>query len=315
MEPIRHYVDQEVKQEPSVAPEPQKKSKHKKRRSWGPGLLLLLPILLFIFGFFVVPMLYILYLSFISTDDINGAGAVYSLQNYTQFFTDSYYLTSLWLTVKISLYTVIVSLILAYPVALTMAKSSPRIRGYIALLIASPLLVSIVVRNFGWYLLLLPNGTINQLLTSLGIIDTPLKLLFSEIGVVIGLSNAYLPFMILAIATSLYNIDPSLDKAGAILGASPIRSFFSITLPLSLPGIVSGCVLVFSLSMSAYVTPALMGGANVPVMPVVAYDQINNLLRWTFGSAISYVLLATTLITVFVFTRAFEISKFKEVFR
>ncbi len=315
MEPIRHYVDQEVKQEPIEAPEPQKKSKHKKRRSWGPGLLLLLPILLFIFGFFVVPMLYILYLSFISTDDINGAGAVYSLQNYTQFFTDSYYLTSLWLTVKISLYTVIVSLILAYPVALTMAKSSPRIRGYIALLIASPLLVSIVVRNFGWYLLLLPNGTINQLLTSLGIIDTPLKLLFSEIGVVIGLSNAYLPFMILAIATSLYNIDPSLDKAGAILGASPIRSFFSITLPLSLPGIVSGCVLVFSLSMSAYVTPALMGGANVPVMPVVAYDQINNLLRWTFGSAISYVLLATTLITVFVFTRAFEISKFKEVFR
>ena len=315
MEPIRHYVDQEVKQEPIEAPEPQKKSKHKKRRSWGPGLLLLLPILLFIFGFFVVPMLYILYLSFISTDDINGADAVYSLQNYTQFFTDSYYLTSLWLTVKISLYTVIVSLILAYPVALTMAKSSPRIRGYIALLIASPLLVSIVVRNFGWYLLLLPNGTINQLLTSLGIIDTPLKLLFSEIGVVIGLSNAYLPFMILAIATSLYNIDPSLDKAGAILGASPIRSFFSITLPLSLPGIVSGCVLVFSLSMSAYVTPALMGGANVPVMPVVAYDQINNLLRWTFGSAISYVLLATTLITVFVFTRAFEISKFKEVFR
>lgn len=315
MEPIRHYVDQEVKHEPIVAPGPQKKSKHKKRRSWGPGLLLLLPILLFIFGFFVVPMLYILYLSFISTDDINGAGAVYSLQNYTQFFTDSYYLTSLWLTVKISLYTVIVSLILAYPVALTMAKSSPRIRGYIALLIASPLLVSIVVRNFGWYLLLLPNGTINQLLTSLGIIDTPLKLLFSELGVVIGLSNAYLPFMILAIATSLYNIDPSLDKAGAILGASPIRSFVSITLPLSLPGIVSGCVLVFSLSMSAYVTPALMGGANVPVMPVVAYDQINNLLRWTFGSAISYVLLATTLITVFVFTRAFEISKFKEVFR
>ncbi len=315
MEPIRDYVDQEVNNKTIVAPEPQKKSKYKKRRSWGPGLLLLLPILLFICGFFVVPMLYILYLSFISTDDINGAAAVYSLQNYTQFFTDSYYLTSLWLTVKISLYTVIVCLILAYPVALTMAKSSPRIRGYIALLIASPLLVSIVVRNFGWYLLLLPNGTINQLLTSLGIIDTPLKLLFSEVGVVIGLSNAYLPFMILAIATSLYNIDPSLDKAGAILGASPIRSFLSITLPLSLPGIVSGCVLVFSLSMSAYVTPALMGGANVPVMPVVAYDQINNLLRWTFGSAISYVLLATTLLTVFVFTRAFEISKFKEVFR
>ncbi|MDQ0860975.1 ABC transporter permease [Bacillus sp. V2I10] len=315
MEPIRHHDHQEINH-PSISKSViLTGSKRKKRRSWVPGLLLLLPILLFIFGFFVVPMLYILYLSFIATDNLGGTEAAYSIKNYVQFFTDNYYLSSLWLTVKISLYTVLLSLILAYPVALTMAKSSPRVRGYIALIIASPLLVSIVVRNFGWYLLLLPNGTINQTLLNLGIINTPLKLLFSELGVVIGLSNAYLPFMILAIATSLYTIDPSLEKAGAILGASPIRSFLSITLPLSLPGIVSGCVLVFSLSMSAYVTPALMGGANVPVMPVVAYDQINNLLRWTFGSAISYVLLATTLVTVIVFTRSFEISKFKEVFR
>lgn len=319
MESVRHYAHQEVTQEPPVTPkqetDPEKGKQRKKKKAYVPGLLLLLPILLFIFGFFVVPMLYILYLSFIYTDSPTATNAVFSLKNYILFFTDSYYLSSLWITVKVSLYTVLVSLLLGYPVALTMAKSSPRIRGYIALLIAAPLLVSIVVRNFGWYLLLLPNGTINSILTSLGIIDSPLKLLFSEIGVVIGLSNAYLPFMILAIATSLYNIDPSLERASAILGASPLRSFFSVTLPLSLPGIISGCVLVFSMSMSAYVTPALMGGANVPMMPVVAYDQINNLLRWTFGSALSYVLLATTMIMVTVFTRGFEKSKFKEVFR
>lgn len=319
MESVRHYAHQEVTQDPPITPkqetDPGKGKQRKKKKAYVPGLLLLLPILLFIFGFFVVPMLYILYLSFIYTDSPNATNAVFSLKNYILFFTDSYYLSSLWITVKVSLYTVLVSLLLGYPVALTMAKSSPRIRGYIALLIAAPLLVSIVVRNFGWYLLLLPNGTINSILTSLGIIDSPLKLLFSEIGVVIGLSNAYLPFMILAIATSLYNIDPSLERASAILGASPLRSFFSVTLPLSLPGIISGCVLVFSMSMSAYVTPALMGGANVPMMPVVAYDQINNLLRWTFGSALSYVLLATTMIMVTVFTRGFEKSKFREVFR
>ena len=315
MEPVRNYADQEVRKQGKVKAEPEKKSKVKKRRSWIAGLLLLVPILLFIFGFFVVPMLYILYLSFISTDQLNSSGAVFSLQNYITLFTDSYYLSSMWLTVKISLYSVLVSLILGYPIALTMAKSSLKVRGYITLLIASPLLVSIVVRNFGWYLLLLPNGTINQVLMNLGLIHKPLNLLFSEIGVVIGLSNAYLPFMVLAIVTSLYNIDPSLEKAGAILGASPLRSFFSITLPLSLPGIVSGCVLVFSLSMSAYVTPSLMGGANVPMMPVVVYDQINNLLKWTFGSALSYVLLFVTLLSVFIFTRAFEKSKFREVFR
>lgn len=314
MEPVRHHADQEISKQTNVTVG-RKKPKIKKRKGWIPGLLLLIPILLFIFGFFIVPMLYILYLSFISTDHLNSADAVYSLKNYIALFTDSYYLSSLWLTVKISLYSVIVALLLGYPIALTMAKSSQRVRGYITLLIASPLLVSIVVRNFGWYLLLLPNGTINQLLLNMGIINTPLKLLFSELGVVIGLSNAYLPFMVLAIVTSLYNIDPSLEKAGAILGASPLRSFFSITLPLSLPGVVSGCVLVFSLSMSAYVTPALMGGANVPVMPVVLYDQINNLLKWTFGSALSYVLLATTLLLVLVFTRSMEKSKFKEVFR
>lgn len=314
MEPVRHHADQEISKQTNVTVG-RKKPKIKKKKGWIPGLLLLIPILLFIFGFFIVPMLYILYLSFISTDHLNSADAVYSLKNYIALFTDSYYLSSLWLTVKISLYSVIVALLLGYPIALTMAKSSQRVRGYITLLIASPLLVSIVVRNFGWYLLLLPNGTINQLLINMGIINTPLKLLFSELGVVIGLSNAYLPFMVLAIVTSLYNIDPSLEKAGAILGASPLRSFFSITLPLSLPGVVSGCVLVFSLSMSAYVTPALMGGANVPVMPVVLYDQINNLLKWTFGSALSYVLLATTLLLVLVFTRSMEKSKFKEVFR
>lgn len=312
MEHVRNHANEETIMQNAPL---NKKVRKLSKKSWVPGLLLLTPILLFIFGFFIVPMLYILYLSFLSSDRLDAVDAVFSLQNYQAFFTDSYYLSSLWLTIKISLYTVIISLFLAYPVALTMAKSSPKIRGWIALLIASPLLVSIVVRNFGWYLLLLPNGTINSTLIEWGIISRPLELLFSEIGVVIGLSNAYLPFMVLAIATSLYNIDPSLEKASAILGASPLRNFFSVTLPLSLPGVVSGCVLVFSLSMSAYVTPALMGGANVPMMPVVAYDQINNLLRWTFGSAISYVLLATTLLTVIIFTRGFELSKFKEVFR
>lgn len=290
----------------------------KKRSKWRrylPAYLLLFPLLLIICGFFLVPMLYILYLSFIVTDGLDTKNAVFSLQNYVQFFSDSYFLKSLWLTIKISIYTVLVTLFLGYPVALTLLKCSQRVRGYLILLIASPLLVSIVVRNFGWYLLLTPNGVVNNLLMAVGIIDSPIKILFSELGVIIGLSNAYLPYMILAIATSLYNIDPSLVKAGSILGAGPIRSFLLIILPLSLPGIVAGSVLVFSLSMSSYVTPVLMGGANVPMLPVVAYDQILNLLRWTYGSAISYVLLGVTMIIVSLTTRIFEIGKFKEVFR
>ncbi|OQO99390.1 ABC transporter permease [Geobacillus sp. 44B] len=312
MEPVRYDDRQEIV---SLRLQPAVSGKRRNLKKYLYAVLLLLPLLLFIIGFFVVPMLYILYLSFIDTEGLGGTNATYSISNYGRFFTDPYYLHSLWLTIKVSLYTVIVSLLLGYPVALTMAKCSPRVRGLLTLLVASPLLISIVVRNFGWYLLLLPNGTVNQLLIGLGITESPLKLLFSEAGVVIGLSNAYLPFMILSIATSLYNIDPSLEKAAAILGASPFRSFISITLPLSLPGIVSGMVLVFSMSMSAYVTPALMGGANVPMLPVVAYDQIINLLRWTYGSAVSYVLLGITLAIVTIFTRMMEKGRYREVFR
>lgn len=281
-----------------------------------PGALLILPLLIFVISFFVVPMLYILYLSFIDVKEgLNIERATYSIGNYVNFFIDPYYLSSLWLTIKISIYTVVICFILGYPVALTMAKANVKMRSLLTLLVVSPLLISVVVRNFGWYLLLLPNGTINTILLDLGIINSPLKLLFSEIGVVIGLASAYLPFMILAIATSLYNIDPSLEKASGILGASPFRTFRTVILPLSFPGIVAGTTLVFSVSMSAYVTPTLMGGAAVPVLPVVTYDRIMILFQWTYGSAMSYVLLFTTLIIVFVYTKLFEKSKYGEVFR
>ncbi|WP_284037032.1 ABC transporter permease [Neobacillus sp. 114] len=313
MEVIRHDSSTEIDL-PNKTPH-HRHLKWRKLQRYIPAVLLLSPLTLLILGFFIVPMLYILYLSFIVTDDLYATNATYSIQNYIAFFTDPYYLSSLWTTIKISSYSTIICLLLGYPVALTMSRCTPRVRGYLTLLVASPLLISVIVRNFGWYILLLPNGTINQILMSLGIIDSPLKLLFSEIGVVIGLSSAYLPYMILSIATCLYNLDPSLGKAGAILGASPRRTFISITLPLSLPGVVSGVVLVFSLSMSSYVTPALMGGPNIKVLPVVAYDQIMHLFRWTYGSAISYVLLGITLAAITIFTRMFEKGRFKEVFR
>lgn len=278
------------------------------------GLFLLLPAFIFLIVFFLVPMLYIFYLSFMISDDM-GETLRYGFGNYLRFFSEAYYTEALWTTIRVSFYTTLVSLLLAYPLAMFLARSSPKVRGIMTLLIVSPLLVSIVVRNFGLYLILIPNGIINQILLYFHVIKEPMKLLFTESGVVIGLSNAYLPFMVLSIATSLYNIDPSLLRASAILGASPWRSFYRVTLPLSLPGIVAGVVLVFSMSMSAYVTPALLGGANVPMLPVVAYDEILNLLRWTYGSALSYILLGTTLILVTIFSRLIESGRYREVFR
>ncbi|HHW36363.1 MAG TPA: ABC transporter permease [Bacillales bacterium] len=270
--------------------------------------LLLLPAIIVILGVFVLPMFYIFILSFQNGEE------QFSFENYLLFFQDSYYLGILWRTIKVSLFTVIACLVLGYPVALYMAKASAKMRGIITFLIISPHLVSVVIRNFGWVVILGETGWINTTLLKFGIINEPLKLLYNELGVVIGLTDAYIVYMILGIATSLYQIDQSLYKAAGILGAGTLRTFFSVTLPLTLPGIMAGTTLVFSLSMSAYVTPALMGGTAVKVLPIIAYEQVMAQLNWSMGAAIAFLLLMSTVGLVTLFTRLIETKRYKEVF-
>ncbi|HAS00748.1 MAG TPA: ABC transporter permease, partial [Brevibacillus sp.] len=138
--------------------------------------------------------------------------------------------------------------------------------------------------------------------------------LYNELGIVIGLTDAFIAYMVLAIATSLYTIDASLYKAASILGATRLQSFFHITLPLSMPGVFAGITLVFSLSMSAYVTPALMGGTSVKVIPVLAFEQIMSTLNWPLGAALAILLLSSTVVLVTLFSRLVETKRYKEVF-
>ncbi|MFB0846429.1 ABC transporter permease [Paenibacillus oleatilyticus] len=270
--------------------------------------LLLLPSLAVVAGVFLLPMLYIFLLS------LEGKQGQFTLENYTIFFKDPYYLQILWRTVKMGLLSVLACLVLGYPVAMFMAQTSGKLRGIITFLIISPHLISVVIRNFGWVVILGEKGWINSTLLKLGLIDTPLKLLYNELGVVIGLTDSLIVYMILAIATSLYQIDGSLYKAAGILGAGKVRTFFTVTLPLTLPGIVAGTTLVFSLSMSAFVTPALMGGTSVKVLPVIAYEKIMAQLNWPLGAALSFLLLGSTIALVSLFTRLIETRRYKEVF-
>ncbi|MCR8632618.1 MULTISPECIES: ABC transporter permease [Paenibacillus] len=270
--------------------------------------LLLAPGLAVVMGVFLLPMLYILMFSFQDKQEH------FSFGNYLLFFQDPYYIQVLWRTIKVSLLTVLACLVLGFPVALYMAQASGRMRGIVTFLIISPHLVSVVIRNFGWVIILGDKGWINNTLLQLGLIDKPLKLLYNELGVIIGLTDSLLVYMILAIATSLYQIDGSLYKAAGILGASRLRTFFSVTLPLTLPGMVAGTTLVFSLSMSAFVTPALMGGTSVKVLPVIAYEKIMTQLDWSLGAAIAFLLLASTIALVALFTRLIETKRYKEVF-
>ncbi|WP_054949148.1 ABC transporter permease [Numidum massiliense] len=272
------------------------------------ALLLLVPSLIVMIGVFVLPLFFMFLQSFQNYDE------TFTLQNYLLFVQDPFYLEILWRTIRVSLWTVLTCLVLAFPVALFMSKVSGRLRGVVTFLIISPHLVSVVIRNFGWMTLLGEKGWINETLLKLGVIDAPLRLLYNELGIVIGLTDSFIVYMVLALATSLYTIDPSLYKAASILGGSRLRAFFDITLPLSLPGIVAGTTLVFSLSMSAFVTPALMGGTSVKVLPVIAYETIMTTLNWPLGAAISFMLLFFTVLLVNVFTRLVERKRYREVF-
>ncbi|WP_284645423.1 ABC transporter permease [Paenibacillus silviterrae] len=272
------------------------------------ALLLLAPGLAVILGVFLLPMLYILLLSF---QDKHEA---FSFENYVLLVKDPYYLQILWRTIKLSLLTVGACFLLGYPVAMYMAQTTGKMRGIITFLIISPHLVSVVIRNFGWVVILGDKGWVNETLLKLGLIDKPLKLLYNELGVVIGLTDSFIVYMILAIATSLYQIDGSLYKAASILGAGRLRTFFTVTLPLTLPGMVAGTTLVFSLSMSAFVTPALMGGTSVKVLPVITYEKVMAQLNWPLGAALAFLLLASTIALVTLFTRLVETKRYKEVF-
>ncbi|NNV02396.1 ABC transporter permease [Brevibacillus sp. MCWH] len=271
-------------------------------------LLLTAPSMIVLLGVFLIPMLLMLLLSF--QDDTQA----FSLQNYLLFIQDPFYLEILWRTIRISLWTVLCTLLLGFPVAMFMAQASGRMRGVVTILILAPHLISVVIRNFGWVVVLGEKGWINETLLRLGVIDQPLRLMYNELGVVIGLTDSFIAYMVLAIATSLYAIDPSLSKVASILGASRLRTFFTVTLPLTLPGIIAGTTLVFSLSMSAFVTPALMGGTSVKVMPVIAYEQIMSTLNWPLGAALSFLLLGSTILLVTLYTRLIETKRYKEVF-
>ncbi|WP_312113519.1 ABC transporter permease [Brevibacillus reuszeri] len=270
--------------------------------------LLTAPAMIVLLGVFILPMLLMLMLSF--QDDTEG----FTLKNYALFVQDSFYLEILWRTIRVSLWTVLATLLLGFPVAMYMAQATGKMRGIVTMFILAPHLISVVIRNFGWVVVLGEKGWINETLMKLGLIEQPLRLLYNELGVVIGLTDSFIAYMVLALATSMYAIDPSLSKAASILGASRARTFFTVTLPLTLPGIIAGTTLVFSLSMSAFVTPALMGGTSVKVMPVIAYEQIMATLNWPLGAALAFLLLGSTILLVTLYTRLIETKRYKEVF-
>lgn len=251
---------------------------------------LALPTVLALLVLFIAPMVYIL----VGTLRTDG------LQYYQKFLTDSFYLNILWTTVKISLQTTLICLLLGYPAAYFLARTKSRIKNLLIIMTVFPFLVSAVVRSYGWMVILGKNGLLNQLLRALGLIEKPLSILYTPTAVLIGLVHLLTPYMILGITSVIQSIDRNVEYAAHSLGASPFKTFLKVTLPLSSPGIISGCILVFTLSMTSYVTPKLLGGTKFRMMSTMVFQEVNVNFIWGFASAISYILLFVILVILLV---------------
>jgi putative spermidine/putrescine transport system permease protein len=203
--------------------------------------------------------------------------------------------------VRISLVVAVATLVLGFPLALFLSGTTSRYRGVLLSLTLAPILISVVVRAYGWIVLLANRGLVNSALMQLGLIARPIRLVFNETGVEIATTHVLLPFMVLAIMGSLQGVQVTLEEAAASLGARRWRVLLDVVLPLSLPGIAAGTLLVFILSASSFVTPVLLGGQVVLTVPMLALQQFTTTFNWAFGSALTMLLLATVIAITVVF--------------
>jgi putative spermidine/putrescine transport system permease protein len=266
------------------------------RRVLAPGAQLL-PSLLFLGFFFVVPAVTLFAYSFLTQSPQGIVGLPLTLAHYQHFFGTPLYAHVLWTTLKISLWTTAAAALLAYPVALLMVRSSALAARVITMIVVAPLIVSVVVRTYGWQIILGngPTGVLNWLLLATGLIHRPLRLLYTEAAVVIGSLHVFLPLMVLPLASALGKIDPSLDDAATTLGATAWHRFRRITFPLSLPGLAVGSTLVFSLTAGSFVTPAILGGTSAQMLGMLVDQEILAIFDWPFGATVASVLVAVVL--------------------
>ena len=286
------------------------------RKAWSEtsgALLLCLPAIVLLLAVYVAPLGRLFVLSF-EVPSTSGATA-FSLANYAKLLGDEFFWELLLRTLKLSAITTVVTLVLGYAVAVHYVGASARARAYLTLVILAPLMVSVIIRTYGWVVILGPSGLINNALEALHLIDSPMRLMFTELAVVVGLAHIFLPYMTLAIVSSLQTVDPSLTRAARNLGADGMTTFLRIVLPLSMPGVLAGSLLVFTLSNSAFATPALLGGSGAQVLSLLAYQQNLVLLNWSVGSAIGVILLVVVLTGVMLYTKAIEGGRFRGVFR
>jgi ABC-type spermidine/putrescine transport system permease subunit I len=258
-------------------------------------LLPLVPALVFLAVFFLHPLVRMMALSF---DAPEGP-----LAYYTSIVTSPVYMTVLALTFKTALGVTLLCALFGVPTAYLLANLEGTWRNVLLMAVALPFLTSILIRTYAWMAILGRNGVVNQLLQAVGLTSAPMRLMHNELGVYVGMVHVLLPFMILPAYSVMSGIDRRLLHAAQSLGANPRKALVSVFLPLALPGIASGALLVFLIAIGFYITPALLGGPKQVMISNLIEVQVMELLNWGFGSALAFVLLAATVVLMVLFDR------------
>lgn len=281
----------------------------------GAPWLLAAPALLLFVGVLVIPLAMTVMLSFHDWGQYKGIEPVFILKNWREIASDPYYAEMFWRTFRIALLATLITAVLGAPEAYILNRMSSRWKGIFMLLILGPLLISVVARTLGWALLFGgQNGLVNKLLISLGLIKAPLPFMFTETGMVVALAHVMMPFMVLSVWVALQRVDPQIENAATSLGAGALTIIRRIILPQIMPGVLSGAIIVFSLSASAFATPAIIGGRRLKVASTLAYDEFLNTLNWPLGAAVA-VLLLLALVLIVIGSNALIERRYAEVFR
>jgi len=274
-------------------------------------ILLLSPAILLTVMLLLLPVGFLFRYSFYQVDISNQISSGFSLANFGKLLSDSFYLGILGKTLLLSFTVTLAALIIGLPLAAYLWKASRRMRLPLTILVLSPLLVSIVVSSYGWIVILGTKGIINNVLLATGLINAPVKLLYTNTAIMIGLVHLVIPFMVLPILANLERIEGSLAEAAETLGANRFRVWTEVLLPLLVPGIAGGTNIVFALAMSAYVTPAVLGPSGPNFITTLIYQHFVTLYDWPTGSALAVVLFALSMTVITAYSLALSHLGFK----
>ncbi|MHA2891652.1 spermidine/putrescine ABC transporter permease PotB [Bacillus cereus] len=275
------------------------------------GKLLALPTVAWLLIFFLIPLVFVLGFAFMQRGAYGIVEMQFTLENISRVF-DPLYLGTLWETVKIAVITTVICLLIGYPFAYTITIVDRKYRSILLLLATIPFWINFLVRSYAWIVILRSQGLVNTLLLKLGIISEPLNLLYNTPSVILGMVYSLLPFMILPVYAAIEQLDKRKLEAAYDLGATPIKAFWNITVPMTMSGIATGSILVFVSSIGMFVVSDVMGGSKVALIGNVIQNQFLGARDWPFGSALSIIVVLFSVLLIYLYYRATKVYKYNE---